>query len=166
VCEDEPIVRGIISGGGLVEPCSACGSPTLTSVDATSEPPGSSRPPSTTVHWRVSGHDLKRHAFPEIGETFSEALCEHCCPSDRLVDIPADTCLPCQLIHGDLLADRRRDIIAGQIRQLRDDNLVVLLVQLEPLRADAIKQIEDGQPLTHDLRRDLRETLTEIIELL
>jgi hypothetical protein len=80
-------------------------------------PLGSSRPP-LTVEWRMSGYDLRKHAFPEIGDTFSQALCEHSVPTHLLIvdDPPVDTCMACQLIHGDLIADRAGDIMAAQIR--------------------------------------------------
>lgn len=89
-----------------VEPSAPSGGPAPTPVAAMGEsPPNSSRPPGTAT-WRVSGYDLRRHAFLKIGETFSEAVCSHSVPTDRLVDLPAGQCPACQLILGDMLADQ------------------------------------------------------------
>lgn len=64
------------------------------------------------VTWRVSGYDLQSHAFHTLGEitTFSEALCEHSVPTDRLVGERGEKrCIACLLIHGGDLADRGGD---------------------------------------------------------
>jgi hypothetical protein len=52
--------------------------------------------------WLQSPWDHFVHAFPEMGEVASEAICEHCAPTSRLTDpLPgAKRCLACLLIHG------------------------------------------------------------------
>ena len=58
--------------------------------------------------WRVSEYDGESHAFYELGESFSEALCEHSVPNGRLHDEAerhASRCIACLLIFGgDLVA--------------------------------------------------------------
>jgi hypothetical protein len=51
------------------------------------------------------------HAFRELGEIASEAICQHCTPTSRLTH-PTDNdrrCLGCLLVHGDTLTDRLGD---------------------------------------------------------
>jgi hypothetical protein len=67
--------------------------------------------------WKVSPWDHWVHAFRELGEIASEAICGHCAPTSRL-GAPMDRdrrCLGCLLLHGDELADRigDRDRYAG-----------------------------------------------------
>lgn len=62
--------------------------------------------------WRVSGYDGQAHAFYTLGEVFSEALCDHSAPAEKLRTEEgrrAQRCLACLLIFGSDLADRIGD---------------------------------------------------------
>jgi len=64
------------------------------------------------VTWMVSSYDLTSHAFRDLGDIigFSEALCSHSVPTDRVVGERGEKrCIACLLIHGGDLADRGGD---------------------------------------------------------
>lgn len=61
--------------------------------------------------WRQSPWDHLVHAFRELGEISSAAICDHSAPTSRLIDpLPgARRCVACLLIHGGDLADQHGD---------------------------------------------------------
>jgi len=63
------------------------------------------------LRWLQSPWDHFVHAFRELGEVASEAICQHCAPTSRLVEPfqGAKRCLACLLIHGGDLADQHGD---------------------------------------------------------
>lgn len=63
-------------------------------------------------HWRVSGYDGQSHAFYELGESFSEALCSHSSPTEGLGEEcgrHALRCVACLLVYGGDLVEKRGD---------------------------------------------------------
>jgi hypothetical protein len=66
--------------------------------------------------WKVSPWDHRVHAFRELGEIASEAICQHCAPTSRLGEpTHADRrCLGCLLVHGDDLVDRHADRVGDR----------------------------------------------------
>lgn len=62
---------------------------------------------SDALIWKLSPWDGVVHGFRELGETTSEAICEHSAPTVKLAE-PEEQhkrCMRCLLFHGDALAD-------------------------------------------------------------
>lgn len=61
--------------------------------------------------WLQSPWDHHVHAYRELGEVTCEAVCGHCAPTSRVIEPLPDArpCLGCQLVVGDMLADRMGD---------------------------------------------------------
>ncbi|MGB3444327.1 MAG: hypothetical protein WBA97_36775 [Actinophytocola sp.] len=61
--------------------------------------------------WRQSPWNHFVHAFPQMGEISSAAICDHCAPTSRLIDpLPGGKpCLACLLLHGGDLADTHEE---------------------------------------------------------
>lgn len=64
------------------------------------------------IQWWRSGYDDQIHAFRavKVGQTFSEALCEHSVPTSKIT--PTDQgrrCIACLLVAGDLLSTTQDD---------------------------------------------------------